>query len=148
MKEYSTIPQFSLKKNDSTVLKSKIGSSQDAYNVIRQFWFDDIDIYESCFILLLDRGNNTIGWSKISQGGVAGTVVDVKIIAKYAVDSLACSIILAHNHPSGNAKPSQDDLDITHKSIEGLKFLDIKVLDHLILGGDAYLSLADEGMLY
>ena len=72
-------------------------------------------IYESVFILLLNRHNNTIGYAKISQGGVTGTVIDVKIIAKYIIDSLASGLILAHNHPSGNTRASSEDINITNK---------------------------------
>ena len=96
---------------------------------------------------MLNQANKTIGYAKISQGGIAGTVVDVRIIAKYAVESLAVSVILAHNHPSGNLKPSEADLIITKKIKEGLKILDIKVFDHIILSADNYYSFEDEGNL-
>lgn len=95
----------------------------------------------------MNRSNNTIGYAKISQGGVAGTVVDVKIIAKYAIDTLASSVILAHNHPSGNTQPSRADKDITQKIKDSLKLFDISVLDHIILTEDEYFSFADEGLI-
>lgn len=81
----------------------------------------------------------------ISQGisAIAGTVVDVRIIAKYAVDSLAVGVILAHNHPSGNLKPSEADHRLTRQTKEGLKLLNIDVLDHIILTAEGYYSLAD-----
>lgn len=125
----------------------KINKSSDAVEYIRQFFYEDIAIYESFFIILLNRANTTIGYAKISQGGVAGTVVDSKIIAKYAIESLSSSVILAHNHPSGNLKPSNCDLDLTKKVKNGLNFLDITLADHIILTEDSYSSFNDEGLL-
>ena len=139
--------ELKAKKTPSNFEKVKIVSSKDAFNVIKQFYFDDIDIFESFFILCLNRNNQTIAYAKISQGGVAGTVVDIKLIAKYAIDCLASAVILAHNHPSGNLKPSNEDLAITKKVKEGLKILDIQVLDHIILTSQGYLSFGDEGIL-
>ena len=139
--------EIKAKKTPSNFEKVKIISSNDAFKVIKQFYFDDIDIFESFFILCLNRNNQTIAYAKISQGGVAGTVVDIKLIAKYAIDCLASGVILAHNHPSGNLKPSNEDLAITKKVKEGLKILDISVLDHLILTSQGYLSFGDEGIL-
>lgn len=139
--------QLQAKKNPSNFEKTKILSSVNAYNVIKKFYFDDIDIFESFFILCLNRNNQTIAYAKISQGGVAGTVVDIKIIAKYAIDCLASSVILAHNHPSGNLAPSNEDKLITQKIKEGLKMLDIQVIDHMILTSDGYYSFADNGNL-
>lgn len=142
-----TTPLFELKKVQTEFPQIKIHSSKDSQEFIRSFYGDDIEIYESFFILLLDRANTTIGYAKISQGGITGTVVDIRIIAKYAVDSLASSIILAHNHPSGTLKPSEQDLMLTKKIVSGLKLLDIQVLDHVILTKDSYYSFADNGTL-
>jgi DNA repair protein RadC len=145
-----TIKQYTIKKvtGGESIPQIKITSSQDAYNIIRQFWHDDIEIYESFFILLLNRANITIGWAKISQGGITGTVVDPKLIMKYAIDSLASGIILAHNHPSGNLQFSQPDKDITEKIKKAAAYIDTKVLDHLILSPDNnYFSFLDEGIL-
>lgn len=136
-----------LKKIQTAFPKVQITQSNVAYNFIKQFYNDDIEIFESFFILLLDRANNTIAYAKISQGGVAGTLVDVKIIAKYAVDSLASSVILAHNHPSGNIQPSDSDIILTRKIKDGLKILDIQVQDHIILTNNNYYSFADEYIL-
>lgn len=136
-----TIKLFELKKIQTEFPSEKITSPDEAADFIRQFYFDDIEIFESFFILLLNQANKTIGYAKISQGGIAGTVVDVRIIAKYAIESLAVSVILAHNHPSGNLKPSQSDIEITQKIKAGLKILDIKVFDHLILSADSFYSM-------
>lgn len=138
---------YELKKNKTEFKNIKITNSQDSANFIRQFYSDDIGIFESFFILMLNRSNTTIGYAKISQGGTCGTVVDIKIVAKYAVDSLANSVILAHNHPSGSLTPSAQDLEITSKIKQGLSLLEIQVLDHIILTEDNYYSFADEGRI-
>jgi DNA repair protein RadC len=143
----SSLELVSLKKEKSDFPRCKVTSSKDASDYIRQFFYDDIEIFESFFILLLNRANNTIGYAKISQGGIAGTVVDVRIIAKYAIESLCSGVILAHNHPSGNNQPSKEDINITQKIKEALKLFDVTVLDHVILTADNYYSMADEGVL-
>ena len=125
----------------------KIKSSQMSADYARNFYHDDLVLYESFFLLMMDRANNTIAFAKISQGGVATTYVDAKIIAKYAVDCLASSCIIVHNHPSGNLNPSQPDKDITKKIKQGLAILDIVLLDSIILTEDSFFSFADEGLL-
>ena len=148
MEKYkNTISEYSLKYTKSDIQKTKITTSESASNVIRQFYFDDINIYESFFILLLNRANNTTGFAKISQGGTAGTVVDIKIIAKYAVESLSSAVIICHNHPSGNIKPSEADINITKKIKDALLLLDISLTDHIILSENNYYSFADNGDL-
>jgi DNA repair protein RadC len=142
-----TIKLFELKKNKSDFERVKITSSKDAYNVIRKFYYDDISIYESFFILMLDRSNNTIGYAKISQGGIVGTVVDLKLIAKYCIDSLCSSVILAHNHPSGNLTPSIQDKEITKKIKNGLNLLEVTTFDHLIITEESYYSFSDNSEL-
>jgi DNA repair protein RadC len=123
----------------------KISSSEDVFNILK---VDLLDlVHEEFWVIYLDRANNVIGKSRISQGGVSGTVIDVRIILKKAIEKLASSIILAHNHPSGNLTPSQSDLDITHKASEAAKLVDMKVLDHLIFSGSSYKSMADDGLI-
>lgn len=127
--------------------KVKITSSRDAFEYIRNFYKDDIHIYESVFILLLNRANETIGFAKISQGGISGTVVDIRIILKYAIDTLASGVIMAHNHPTGQLNASPQDVQISKKLKEALKYIDVSLLDSLILTGDNYKSFADEGII-
>jgi len=146
MKKPTTTPQFTLKKIQSDFPQQKIHTPQDAAKFIRQFYSDDIEIWESVFLLMLNRNNVTTGFAKISQGGTAGTVIDVKIIAKYAVESLASGVILAHNHPSGNLNPSKQDIEITKKIKDGLKLLDIELCDHIILTATNHTSLQAEGL--
>ena len=143
----NTISEYSLKYTKSEIQKTKVTTSESASNVIRKFYFDDINIYESFFILLLNRANNTTGFAKISQGGTAGTCVDIKIIAKYAVDSLSSNVIICHNHPSGNKQPSDADLNITRRIKDALLLLDIKLIDHIIITENDYYSFSDNGDL-
>ena len=138
---------YSLKKNITEFEQIKITNSKDSADFIRKFYSDDLEIFESFFLLLLNRNNTTIGYAKISQGGITGTVVDVKIVAKYVVDSLASAVVLCHNHPSGNLKPSNADKDITDKIKKVLTLMDTTVLDHIILTADSYFSFADEGLI-
>jgi DNA repair protein RadC len=143
----NTISEYSLKYTKSEIQKTKVTTSESASNVIRKFYFDDINIYESFFILLLNSQNNTTGFAKISQGGTAGTVVDIKIIAKYVVDSLSSAVIICHNHPSGNIKPSEADINITKKIKDALLLLDTSLTDHIILSENDFYSFADNGDL-
>ena len=130
------------KVKDKGLDAKKLIGEADAYKYAKNFYFDDIGIYESFFLICLNRNNVPIGWSKISQGGTCGTVVDIKIIAKIAIDSLAQAVILVHNHPSGCINPSKEDDNITNKISEALKLFDIKVLDHLIISEANYYSYA------
>ena len=147
MIEYKSLSRklkITVAEDDPGFNKAKIVSSDDAYKYAKQFYHDDVDIYESMFALFLNRANNVIAWAKISQGGTVGTVCDTIIVMKYAVDSLAKNIILCHNHPSGNATPSRQDDGITQKIYDACKFFDISLLDHIIIAGKTYYSYADE----
>ena len=137
-----------VKDSGTAAFKSvKILQSGDAAQYMRQFWSDDIEIYESFFLLLLNRANNTIAYVKISQGGTTSTVVDVKIIAKYVIDSLASSAIVAHNHPSGDLRASKPDVDMTKRLKEVLALVDCQLLDSLIITKEGFFSLADDGQI-
>lgn len=124
---------------------NQIRSSNDAFDILNPLFLGLEK--EEFWILLMNRANKVIAKKQISSGGVSGTVVDAKIVFREALDILASSIILAHNHPSGNLKPSQADLDLTKKLKLAGKSLDIAVLDHLIITNHGYLSFADEGLL-
>lgn len=141
------ISLYELRKNQTDFPKEKITSSSQGSEFIRRFYNDDIEIFESFFLLLLNQSGHTIGYAKISQGGITGTVVDVRIIAKYVVESLATQIIIAHNHPSGNLKPSQSDIDMTKKIKDAMNIFDVRLLDHVILTADSFYSFSDEGIL-
>ena len=147
MRTYNTkIDQIHLKRKKSDFPKAKITDSKSAATYARQFYEDDITVYESFFIILLNRANITTGFVKISQGGVCGTVVDPVIVAKYAIQSLSKGVILVHNHPSDTLKPSSQDKEITTKIKNGLKLFDCNVLDHIILTDDSYFSFRDNGI--
>lgn len=143
----SNIKLYELKKLQTHFPAATIKDSKTAAEFVRQFYGDDLEVFESFFVLMLNKANKTIGYAKISQGGIAGTVVDIRIIMKYAVESLAAGIIVAHNHPSGNLKPSEADMSITKRLKEACTILDIQLLDHVILTADGYASFADEGWL-
>lgn len=128
--------------------RPQIRSSQDAYWVLESNWSDQMNLVEEFNILLLDRSNRVMGMCHISKGGVAGTVVDQKIVFAAAIKARASSIILAHCHPSGNLKPSRADIDLTKKFQKAGEILDIQILDHLILSPEGrYFSFSDELMM-
>ncbi|WP_435354370.1 RadC family protein [Emticicia sp. SJ17W-69] len=132
------------RKESEVIKKVKVASSADAYKAVRPYLMDLL--HEQFWVILLNRANEIIRPQQISIGGVAGTVADPKMIFKAAIEHLASSIILVHNHPSGNLTPSQADKDLTKKVKEAGRVLDIPVLDHLIFGDEAYFSFADEGI--
>jgi DNA repair protein RadC len=103
--------------------------------------------HEEFWIVLLNRANLIIDTYRISQGGISGTVTDVRLILKAALDRMATQLILCHNHPSGNLQPSKEDINITHKIYEAGKLLDVQLLDHIIVSATGYYSLADNGLL-
>ncbi|HET8687902.1 MAG TPA: JAB domain-containing protein [Methanosarcina sp.] len=122
-----------------------VQSSADVYNVLRDVWTDRIEYLEEFVILMLNKANKVLGFTKISQGGTAGCVVDPKCIFQVALKCNASSIILAHNHPSGNRQPSDADLRITKKLKQGGEILEIAILDHLIITSEGFYSFMDEG---
>lgn len=125
--------------------RPQIRSSRDAWQVIAPILMDLP--HEEFWILLLNRANKVMSREQISLGGVAGTVVDAKIVFRKAIEGMASSIILVHNHPSGNLQPSQQDIDLTRKLKKAGETLDIAVLDHLIIAESSYFSFADENLL-
>ena len=129
--------------------RPKITSSQDCYDILMKIWDSGkLEFVEEFKVLLLNRANKVMGVVNASQGGFSGTVADPKLIFGAALKAAASGIILAHNHPSGNLTPSQADIRLTNKMKEAGQFLDLPVLDHLIVTADAgYYSFADEGVL-
>ncbi len=125
----------------------KVTCSKDVVEVLRSVWSDQIEYREEFAVLCLSRANKVLGYSFISSGGMAGTVADPKIIFQIALKSNASSIILVHNHPSGNIQPSEADIKLTNKIKKAGLLLDLPVLDHIILTSETYYSLADEGVL-
>lgn len=123
----------------------KITTSADAFAMLLPV-FADLN-HEEFWILILNQANYVIGKELISKGGMAGTVADPKIIFKMALEHNGAYVILSHNHPSGNLKPSQQDIAITRKLVAAGKMLDLYVLDHLIVTNKLFFSFGDEGLI-
>ncbi|MBK7289135.1 MAG: JAB domain-containing protein [Chitinophagaceae bacterium] len=125
-----------------------ISSSKDAAEILMNLWNENkIDFVEQFKVLLLNRANRVLGIADISSGGVTGTVADPKLIFTAALKANAVGIIISHNHPSCNLKPSRADEELTQKIKNAGKFLDISLLDHVIVTSEGYFSFADEGLL-
>lgn len=133
------------RKETAAAARTTITCSRDIYQLIRPN-LQDLP-HEEFWVILLNRANVVMRKQPISSGGVAGTVADPKMIFKHALEQLASSIILVHNHPSGNLKPSAADIALTRKLKEAGQFLDLPILDHLIYTDQGYYSFADEGVL-
>ncbi len=132
------------RKDSEVEKKPTIKSSNDAYNIITDV-LSDLP-HEEFWVIYLNKKNEVLKKTNISKGGIDGTIADTKIIFKHAIEELASAIILCHNHPSGNLKPSTADIKLTKKLKETGVMLDTPVLDHLIIGEKDYFSFADEGI--
>ena len=140
--------QLSYKSKVSAKDRPMVRNSQDTYDILMQIWDQDtLELAESFKVLFLNRANRVMGVYSLSHGGMTGTVADPKLVFIAALKAAACNIILAHNHPSGNLTPSSADISLTEKMVQAGKFLDINVLDHLIVTADGYLSFADDGLM-
>jgi len=125
-----------------------IVSPADSYEVFLHYWNDDrIELLEEFKVMFLNRANRVLQILPVSTGGITGTVADPRLILAAAIRIAGCSIILAHNHPSGSLRPSKADEELTLKIKEAAKYHDIQVLDHLIVSPEGYYSFADEGLL-
>lgn len=149
MKEYkTTIPEITLKYKSGDVKKVKVCSSSDGYDLLKEFYDQDtLELTESVIALFFNRANNCIGWMKTSSGGLDQCVMDIRVIMATALKSASSGIIVSHNHPSGNLRPSEADNKITDKLNQGCKIFDIKLMDHIIVTEASYYSYADEGKL-
>lgn len=133
------------RKYSEPVKKVQVSSSKDVFKIFEPL-LADLD-HEEFWVLLMNRSNHVIERICVSKGGTSGTVIDTKIILNKALSRLASSIIICHNHPSGNIKPSEADKSITRKIASAASTMDINLLDHVIIGGPAFYSFADEGDL-
>lgn len=133
------------RKLESDIEDVFVRSSRDVFNFMNHI-FEDLD-HEEFHILVLSRSNKIKSTELISKGGLSGTVADGKLIFKKALEQTASAIILCHNHPSGNLKPSVADMDLTKKLSDFGKYIDLPVLDHLIITDTSFFSFADEGLL-
>lgn len=126
--------------------RPKVSSSKEVYQILLQSWDENkIEFVEQFKILLLNRGGRILGIYEVSSGGVSGTVADPKLIFSAALKANASSLILSHNHPSGNTRPSDADRQLTRRIKMAGELLDISVLDHIIVTTEGYCSFADEG---
>ncbi len=134
---------YSNKVTDEVYIKSQ----KDAYKCLINHWdMNTIELQEHAKVIYLNRANRVLGIQNLSTGSTTGTTIDIKLIVATAIKSNASGIILAHNHPSGNLKPSKADIHITEKLAEASKLFEIKLLDHLIISKTAYSSLEAEGL--
>jgi DNA repair protein RadC len=133
------------RRSAEIIEKKKINSSNDAFELMHSMVSDCF--YEEFWIIMLNKANKVIKYKSISEGGLTATVADPKKIFKLALENNATSLILCHNHPSGNLKPSEADIKITKQLKEAGLLLEISVIDHIIIGDDSYYSFADEGKL-
>lgn len=149
MKQYKgLIPEVSIKYKTGTLHKAHLKSSEDSWKYfLKIFDADTIEYNESFFMLYLNRRNTTLAWFKVSQGGMTGTIADPKMIIKTALDVGAHSIILGHNHPSQETRPSEQDIKLTKQIKNACQLFDIVLLDHIIVCTNSYLSFADEGLI-
>ena len=122
--------------------------SKECYEALKNSWDDDtLDIQETFRVMLLSKGCRLLGIYDLSRGSMTGTLVDVRMILIAAMATGATTLILSHNHPSGNLRPSFSDIGLTRKVKEAARLFDIEVMDHLIISREGYLSMAEEGAL-
>ncbi|OOG76473.1 RadC family protein [Algoriphagus sp. A40] len=148
--DLNTVAEITLSYRPKVSLsqRPKVDCSRQVYEVLLRFWNQDsLEYVEQFQVMLLSRGNRVLGISTVSTGGTAGTVVDAKVVFAAALKANASSIVLSHNHPSGNLLPSEQDKRLTRRLVEIGRALDLPVLDHIILGREGYYSFADEGEL-
>lgn len=140
--------QISYKSQVKPSMRPKIIASRDAYEVLKQSWDDSrMELIEQFKAIFTNRANKVLAVLEVSSGGITATVADPRLIFVAALKTGASGIILAHNHPSGNLSPSQADIDLTRKIKEVGRFLEIQLLDHIILTSEGYYSFADEGLV-
>ena len=138
--------ELTYKNNVPYNQRQKISNSQGAYEILTNLFPENTMDYRETFIVLyLNRANQVLGYSVISQGGTSNTTVDIKMVIQTALLANASCIMLAHNHPSGNLHPSSDDNRMTNRIIDAAKLFDISVLDHLIITNESYYSFTDNG---
>ncbi|OBX24227.1 MULTISPECIES: JAB domain-containing protein [Bizionia] len=142
------ISEISVSYSGGNKMKQKVRNSKDSYDILLGCWDKNIiELQEEFKVLLLNRSNSVLGIYALSKGGVSGTVVDPKLVFSVALKCNASNIIIAHNHPSGNLSPSEADKRITIKLKKAGEFLDIELLDHVIITKSGFYSFADNGLI-
>lgn len=141
------LAEIQVSYHSSSKEKPKVSSSESAFEIFKSYWNDGrLELQEEFKIILLNRSNFVLGIYNLSMGGVSSTIVDIKLIFAVALKCNASAIILCHNHPSGNLKPSDADKEITKKIKQASEIFDIKLLDHIIITSNGYYSFQDNGI--
>jgi DNA repair protein RadC len=144
----SEVSEIQVSYKPNKIVSSKITTSFDAVQIIRKFWNEEtIQMQEEVKVILLNNSSHVLGIYNLSKGGMTSSLVDVRIILSVALKCLATGIIMVHNHPSGNLKPSSADLNIVKKLNESCKLMDITLFDSIIITKESYMSFADDGLL-
>ena len=147
--ENSTVSEIQVSYKPFIKNGLRIKSSNDAYQILKNLFSEEtIQLQEQFVVLYLNTAGKVIGSYQLSTGGLTCTIADVRLILSIALKALATGIILAHNHPSGNLKPSEADIGLTKRIKQSAKLMDIELLDHIIISDEGYLSFVDEGVLY
>ena len=146
----SVVSEIKVSYLPTKIASTPIKTSRDAYEIIKHYFDEDtLALHESFLVMYLNQSNTPIGVNVHSKGGIASTVVDIRLLLAGALKSASTGLILCHNHPSGNIQPSQMDLSLTEKIRAGCKLLDIRLYDHLIISPyNTYYSFADAGELF
>ena len=148
MKQKSQVSEIQVSYTPNLLVDMSVKNSKKSFELMLNEWEQEtLQMQEEVKILLLNRSNKVLGIYSLAKGGLTSCIVDFRIILSIALKTLATGIILFHNHPSGNLKPSKADLDITKKLKNSCDLLDISLLDHLIITKDNYFSFADEGLI-
>jgi DNA repair protein RadC len=146
--EKLTIPKIEMRVTIEKGPRIKMRNSKDAYDVFMNLFSQDtINFTEEMILLALNRQNEIYGWYRISSGGTSATICDAKVVFSILLKANASSFMLAHNHPSGALRPSNEDIELTKNLVKAGRLLDIKLLDHLIVSDTGYLSMSDEGII-
>lgn len=144
----SKVSEIQVSYKPNKMVSSKITKSFDAVQIIRKFWNEEtIEMQEEVKVILLNNSNCVLGIYNLSKGGITSSLVDVRLVLSVALKCLAPGIILVHNHPSGNLKPSSADLNIVKKLKDSCKIMDITLFDSIIITKKSYMSFADDGLL-
>lgn len=144
----SEVSEIQVSYKPNKIVNAKITTSFDAVQIIRKFWNEEtIQMQEEVKVILLNNSNCVLGIYNLSKGGITSSLVDVRLVLAVALKCLSPGIILVHNHPSGNLKPSSADLSIVKKLNESCKLMDITLFDSIIITKESYVSFTDEGLI-
>lgn len=143
------IKEFTLKAKPTLRETRILKDSRDTFEELRNIYNPDTaTIYETAYVLYLNQSQQIKGFLKLSDGGMTNVIVDTRLVMMGALGCMATAIVLSHNHPSGNTKPSEDDRLLTKKLVAACKLMDISFIDHIILAGDRYYSFRDHGEIF